>query len=440
MLAQEEKQAHLSIGSVEQEKAILVGLKKKPLTGQIKADSLDELESLAESAGACVAGRITQDVKGIDPAFFIGRGKVADVEQLLQERSANLVIFDDDLSPAQQRNLEDSLGVTVIDRTGLILDIFAQRARSREGKLQVELAQLSYLLPRLSGKGIALSRLGGGIGTRGPGETKLEMDRRKIKGRMSRLKKDLEQIRNVRSTQRRSRKFNGQYLAALIGYTNAGKSTLLNRLSHAGVVAEDRLFSTLDPTIRRLQGVGKVLLSDTVGFIRKLPHQLIAAFKATLEEVAEASLLLLVVDISSPFVEEQVASVNAVLQEIGIQEKDTLYVLNKIDRVPEPGLIRLWQRRLEPAVAISARTGAGIEDLIAYINSWMTRRMPRVCLRLPLSEGSAIDRIYKNGTVLHTEYRGADVLLEAQLDYAVAQSLRRFSIPPFRKKHASGRC
>jgi len=430
----------LSTGFVEQEKALLVGLKKKPLAGRMKADLLDELESLAESAGARVEGRITQDGKVIDPAFFIGRGKVADVEQRVQECGADLVIFNDELSPAQQRNLEDALGVTVIDRTGLILDIFAQRARSREGKLQVEMAQLSYLLPRLRGKGIELSRLGGGIGTRGPGETKLEMDRRRIKERMTRLKKDLEQIRTVRSTQRCSRKYHGQQLAALIGYTNAGKSTLLNRLSHAGVLAEDRLFSTLDPTIRRLNGVSRVLLSDTVGFIRHLPHQLVAAFKATLEEVGEAALLIHVVDSSSPFIEEQVASVNAVLQEIGIQEKDTLYVLNKIDRVPEPGLVRLWQRRLEPAVAVSARTGAGTGDLIAYIKSWMGRRMPLVYLRLPLAEGSAIDRIYKNGTVLHMEYRGADVLLEAQLDDALARSLQRFSIPPFRKKQADGRC
>jgi GTP-binding protein HflX len=402
--------------------------------------STEELRELASSANVAVVDVLVQNRPQPDPRTVIGSGKLQDLAIRCFQSDVDLVIFDDDLSGTQARNLAEALDLRVIDRTQLILDIFAQRATSRDGKLQVELAQLKYTLPRLAQSDTSLSRLGGGIGTRGPGETKLEMDRRKIKGRMSRLKKDLEQIRNVRSTQRRSRKFNGQYLAALIGYTNAGKSTLLNRLSHAGVVAEDRLFSTLDPTIRRLQGVGKVLLSDTVGFIRKLPHQLIAAFKATLEEVAEASLLLLVVDISSPFVEEQVASVNAVLQEMGIQEKDTLYVLNKIDRVPEPGLLRLWQRRLEPAVAISARTGAGIEDLIAYINSWMTRRMPRVCLRLPLSEGSAIDRIYKNGTVLHTEYRGADVLLEAQLDYAVAQSLRRFSIPPFRKKHASGRC
>jgi len=430
----------LSTGYMEQEKAILVGLKQKPITGRVKADTLDELESLAESAGAHVEARITQDGKVIDPAFFIGRGKVADVEHLVQERVANLVIFDDELSPAQQRNLEDAIGAAVIDRTGLILDIFAQRARSREGKLQVELAQLSYLLPRLRGRGVALSRLGGGIGTRGPGETKLEMDRRKIKWRMTRLKKDLEQVRNVRSTQRRSRKYHGQHIAALIGYTNAGKSTLLNTLAQAGVLAEDRLFSTLDPTIRRLKGVSNVLLSDTVGFIRKLPHQLVAAFKATLEEVAEAALLIHVVDICSPFIEEQVASVNTVLHELGIAEKDTLYVLNKIDRLTEPGVVRLWQRRLEPAVALSARTGAGTEDLLAYIKSWLNSRMPRVCLRLPLTEGRAIDRIYKNGTVLHSEYRGADVLLEAQLDYAVARSLERFSIPPFRKKHASGRC
>ncbi len=413
------------------EKAILVGLKHKACRGQDRSDSLDELESLAESAGACIAGTITQDIKMIDPAFFIGRGKVSELEELIKITDAELVIFDEDLSVAQQRNLEDVLRVTVIDRTGLILDIFAQRARSREGKLQVELAQLSYLLPRLRGKGMVLSRLGGGIGTRGPGETKLEMDRRKIKERMARLKKDLEQVKKIRTIQRRTRKCTGQHLAALIGYTNAGKSTLLNTLSDAHVEVKDRLFSTLDPTIRKLPGVPQMLISDTVGFIRKLPHQLIAAFKATLEEVREAAVLLHVVDISSPGIEEQVAAVNAVLQEIGIHEKDTLYVLNKIDRVSEPALIGLWQRRLEPAVAVSATTGAGIPELHAYLDRWVALQMPAVCFRLPLSEARTIDQIYKRGTVIHREYRGQAVLLEAHVDEQLACALKRFSIPRF---------
>ncbi len=434
----EEKTAPLISCAEGPEKAILAGLKQKASRGQDRSDSLDELESLAESAGACIAGTITQDLKTIDPAFFIGRGKVSELEELIKISDANLVIFDEDLSVAQQRNLEDALGVTVIDRTGLILDIFAQRARSREGKLQVELAQLSYLLPRLRGKGMVLSRLGGGIGTRGPGETKLEMDRRKIKERMARLKKDLEQVKKVRTIQRRTRKCNGQHLAALIGYTNAGKSTLLNTLSDAHVGVEDRLFSTLDPTIRKLPGVPQMLISDTVGFIRKLPHQLIAAFKATLEEVREAALLLHVIDISSPGIEEQVQSVNVVLQEIGIHEKDTLYVLNKIDRVAEPGVIRLWQRRLEPAVAVSATSGAGIPELHAYLDRWVALQMPAVCFRLPLSEGRTIDQIYKHGTVIHREYRGQMVLLEAHVDEQLASALKRFSIPRFRKKSTTG--
>jgi len=430
----EEKTATLISCAGEPEKAILVGLKQKTRRGPDRSDSLDELESLAKSAGACIAGTVTQDLKLIDPAFFIGRGKVSELEELIKSTEAKLAIFDEDLSVAQQRNLEDALGVTVIDRSGLILDIFAQRARSREGKLQVELAQLSYLLPRLRGKGVVLSRLGGGIGTRGPGETKLEMDRRKIKERMARLKKDLEQVKKVRTIQRRTRKYHGQHLAALIGYTNAGKSTLLNTLSDAHVVVEDRLFSTLDPTIRKLPGVPQMLLSDTVGFIRKLPHQLIAAFKATLEEVTEAALLLHVIDISSPGIEEQVESVNAVLQEIGIHEKDTLYVLNKIDRITEPGLIGLWQRRLEPAVAVSAKTGAGIPELYAYLDRWISLQMPAVCFRLPLSEGRTIDQIYKHGTVIRREYRGQTVLLEAHVDEQLASALKRFSIPRFRKK------
>jgi GTP-binding protein HflX len=434
----EEKTAPLISYAGGPEKAILVGLKHNACRGQYRSDSLDELESLAESAGACIAGTITQDIKMIDPAFFIGRGKVSELEELIKITDAELVIFDEDLSPAQQRNLEDVLSITVIDRTGLILDIFSQRARSREGKLQVELAQLSYLLPRLRGKGMVLSRLGGGIGTRGPGETKLEMDRRKIKERMARLKKDLEQVKKVRTVQRRTRKCTAQHLAALIGYTNAGKSTLINTLSDAHVEVADRLFSTLDPTIRKLPGVSQMLISDTVGFIRKLPHQLIAAFKATLEEVTEAALLLHIIDISSPGIEEQVESVNAVLQEIGIHEKDTLYVLNKIDRISEPGLIGLWQRRLEPAVAISAKTSAGIPELYAYLDRWISLQMPAVCFRLPLSEGRTIDQIYRRGTVIRTEYRGQTVLLEAHVDEQLASALKRFSIPRFRKKSATG--
>ncbi len=415
------------------EKAILVGLKPKSSREQNQSNGLEELASLTESAGACIAGTITQDLKIIDPAFFIGRGKVAELAALIKTTDAQIVIFDDDLYPAQQRNLEDTLGIRVIDRTGLILDIFAQRARSREGKLQVELAQLSYLLPRLRGKGVVLSRLGGGIGTRGPGETKLEMDRRKIKARMARLKEDLEQVKKVRTIQRRTRRHHRQFLAALIGYTNAGKSTLLNTLSHAHVAVEDRLFSTLDTTIRKLPGISQLLLSDTVGFIRKLPHQLIAAFKATLEEIREAAVLLHVIDISSPRIAEQVESVNAVLREIGIHEKDTLYVLNKIDRLTEPGLIGAWQRRLAPAVAVSAKTGAGIPELYAQLQRWVLRQMPAVCFQLPLSEGKIIDQIYQHGIVVHTELRGPTVVLEAHIDEPFARSLKQFSIPHFKK-------
>jgi GTP-binding protein HflX len=423
-----------------QERAILVGFKIAKRTGHHSPDSLEELKSLAQSAGAQVAATLMQDWKLVDPAFFIGSGKVAELHELLLHTRANLVIFDDDLSPAQQRNLEDALEVTVLDRTGLILDIFAQRARSREGKLQVELAQLTYLMPRLRGKGVFLSRLGGGIGTRGPGETRLEMDRRKIRARMTRVKKDLEQVKKVRATQRVARSQRNQQLAALIGYTNAGKSTILNALTQAHVPAENRLFSTLDPTIRRLGSRGTILVSDTVGFIRKLPHQLIAAFKATLEEINQASLLLHVVDVSSPHIEEQVASVNSILQELGIDAKDTLYVLNKIDRVPAQGTIRLWQRRLEPVVAISAVTGEGLDNLYAWLEQWRTKKMLKVHLRLPLSEGRAIDKIFKSGRVMYREYSGQDILLEAELDHTVVHNLQRFIIPAFRKKAVAKEC
>ena len=319
-----------------------------------------ELEQLARSAGALVQDAILQERDRLDPRYLIGKGKALEIKQRCAD--VDLVILDEELSGSQQRNLEELLGRRVVDRTGLILDIFAQRAQTREGKLQVELAQLDYALPRLTGAWTHLERLGGGIGTRGPGETQLESDRRRIRTRMAKIRRDLEQVRRHRALLRRSRRKVPFPIVALVGYTNAGKSSLMNALTQAGVVVQDKLFATLDPTLRRLALPGNrgALLSDTVGFIRKLPHQLVAAFQATLEEMQEADILLHVVDISHPHADLQQKAVESVLGELGLAGRPTTLVFNKIDclgRSPFP-----W-RPGSGRVAVSAKTGAGLDDL-----------------------------------------------------------------------------
>ena len=323
-------------------------------------DSLAELEQLARSAGARVAGTILQERDRLDPAYLIGRGKAVDIRGRCA--GVDLVILDEELTGSQQRNLEQLLGRRVVDRTGLILDIFAQRAQSREGKLQVELAQLNYLLPRLAGAWTHLERLGGGIGTRGPGETQLESDRRRVKVRMAKIRKDLERVRRHRALLRRPRRKVPFPILALVGYTNAGKSSLMNALTRASVVVRDQLFATLDPTVRRLglPGDRVALLFDTVGFIRKLPHQLVAAFQATLEEIQQADILLHVVDVSHPHAEVQEAAVEAVLGELGLADRPTILVYNKIDRL---GRAPFSWRPGSGRVATSAKTGAGLDDL-----------------------------------------------------------------------------
>jgi GTP-binding protein HflX len=344
-----------------QETAFLVGVVRHPQPRWKAEDSLAELEQLARAAGARVADAVLQDRDRLDPRYLIGRGKAEEIRGRCA--GVDVVILDEELSGSQQRNLEKLLGRRVVDRTGLILDIFAQRAQTREGKLQVELAQLDYLLPRLAGAWSHLERLGGGIGTRGPGETQLESDRRRIKTRMAKIRRDLEQVRRHRALLRRPRRKVPFPIVALVGYTNAGKSSLMNALTRARVTVRDQLFATLDPTLRRLMLPGDrvALLSDTVGFIRKIPHQLVAAFQATLEEVQAAELLLHVVDISHPHAELQQAAVEAVLGELGLADRPTILVYNKIDRLgqrPEfpwgPGSGR---------VATSAKTGAGLDGL-----------------------------------------------------------------------------
>jgi len=343
------------------ETALLVGVVRHRQPRWEAEDSLAELEQLARAAGARVAEALLQDRDRLDPRYLIGKGKAEEIRGRCA--GVDVVILDEELSGSQQRNLEKLLGRRVVDRTGLILDIFAQRAQTREGKLQVELAQLDYVLPRLAGAWTHLERLGGGIGTRGPGETQLESDRRRIKTRMAKIRRDLEQVRRHRALLRRPRRKVPFPIVALVGYTNAGKSSLMNALTRAGVTVRDQLFATLDPTLRRLMLPGDrvALLSDTVGFIRKIPHQLVAAFQATLEEVQEAELLLHVVDISHPHAELQQAAVETVLGELGLADRPTILVYNKIDRLgqrPEfpwgPGSGR---------VATSAKTGTGLDDL-----------------------------------------------------------------------------
>src|SRR6476659_290597 len=335
------------------ERALLIGLEKEGVSKWDLRDSLEELRELASSAGAQVVNTVTQKLPRPTAPYYIGRGKAELIKESFQEQQVTSVIFDNELSPAQGRNLENLFARKVLDRTQLILDIFAQRARSREGRLQIELAQLQYLLPRLTRMWTHLSRQSGGIGTRGPGETQLEVDRRRVQDRIARLERELEGVRKVRSVQREGRRRHQWPVAAVVGYTNAGKSTLLNLLTGAGVLAEDRLFATLDPTTRslRLPTNQNVLLTDTVGFIRKLPHGLVEAFKATLEEVVQADLLLHVVDVGHPQAEEQIQAVNTVLEEIGAAGKPTLMVFNKIDQLNGNG--NKFRDRFPNAVAVS---------------------------------------------------------------------------------------
>ena len=345
------------------EVAVLIGLRRPHQSRWDAEDSLEELAQLAISAGATPTFRVLQERFLPNPRTLIGPGKAEEVRAICEE-GVDLVIFDDDLTGSQQRNLEATLGRKVVDRTGLILDIFAQRARSREGKLQVELAQLKYLLPRLTGHGGELSRLGGGIGTRGPGETQLEVDRRRIRRRIAKIEEELEKVRRHRALLRRHRQKRALLTVAVVGYTNAGKSSLLNALTDAALPVADKFFATLDPTLRKVivPGGRDILLSDTVGFIRKLPHQLVEAFKATLEEVRASDFLLHVIDISHPDWQNQSQAVMAVLGELGAAAKPLINVYNKVDKLPHPKAVAFLARRLR-SVVVSARTGAGLDDL-----------------------------------------------------------------------------
>lgn len=360
---------------VTAEKAILVAVKLPKEREEEQQESMVELRHLARTAGARVLAEVVQEREKLDPATYIGRGKAQQVGGMAEEMEADLVIFDENLTPSQQKNLEEITGVKVVDRTQLILDIFAQRARSGEGKLQVELAQMDYLSTRLIGKGLSMSRLGGGIGTRGPGETQLETDRRRIRRRVQTLRERLVRVRRSRDTQRKTRQKRGLLQVALVGYTNAGKSTLMNRLTGTHVLVEDKLFATLDPTLRRLKlpGGTVAILSDTVGFIQRIPHQLIEAFKATLEEVNEADLLMHVVDASHPMVDHQIAAVNHTLNEIGAGDKPLVTALNKADLVENPISLKRLSRVYEGSVSISALKGDGLDELLSRVEEALTK-------------------------------------------------------------------
>jgi GTP-binding protein HflX len=391
------------------ERVFLVGVELKSRDRAELRESLDELAELAQTAGAEVVGDGIQKMESLNAATFIGKGKADEFGKFCKANDVDTVIFDDELSPAQNRNLEKILECKILDRTALILDIFAQRARTREGKMQIELAQLQHLLPRLTKFWGHLSRQAGGIGMRGgEGESQLEADRRKVQERIDKIERDLDAVRRQRATQRAGRQRSNWPLASIVGYTNAGKSTLLNALTGADVLAKDILFATLDPTTRRLKlpTNQNVLLTDTVGFIKKLPHGLVEAFKATLEEVVQADLLLHVVDISHPQAEEQIAAVNSVLAEIGASEKPTIMVFNKIDKLDGSGALNRLQEKFLHAVGISATTGEGISTLLAELGTQLRPTRAFLELRVPHEQSAVIARLHKVGQVIERRYNG----------------------------------
>jgi GTP-binding protein HflX len=399
-------------------------------------NSLHELAALAETAGSVVLDGVLQRRENPDPATFLGSGKAQELRALVAGSGADTVICDGELSPSQRRGLEDVVKVKVIDRTALILDIFAQHAKSKEGKAQVELAQLDYLLPRLRGWGESMSRQAGGrvaggagIGSRGPGETKIELDRRRIRTRMAKLRRDIAHMKTARVTKRDSRRRNAVPSVAIAGYTNAGKSSLLNRLTDAGVLVEDALFATLDPTVRRARTADgrEFTLTDTVGFVRQLPHQLVEAFRSTLEEVADADLVLHVVDVSHPDPEGQLAAVRAVLAEVGAQSVPELVVVNKVDAA-DPDVVRRLLRTHPGAVAVSARTGEGIEALVELLADRLPRPRVEVDVVVPYRRGDLVHRVHTDGEVLGEEHTADGTRLHAHVGHALAAELQAVDV------------
>ena len=408
-----------------QERAVLVGLNADCFTAEQTAtdESLEELEALLETAGGFCTGKVLQNRHTPDSHSFIGEGKALEVKMLVEATASTMVVFDNELSPGNIRALEEILGVTVLDRSALILDIFAQRAKTKEGRLQVELAQYQYLLPRLSGMGKSLSRQGGGIGTRGPGETKLESDRRHIRERINRLKSELEQVRQVRGVQRERRMKNSVPVVAIVGYTNAGKSTLLNQLTGAGIPANNRLFDTLDTTSRQLTVSDNldVVLSDTVGFISKLPHHLVDAFRATLEELEYADLLLHVIDASDPNREEHIQVVDRLISKLAKPGTKVLRCYNKADLVDRTEI-----PIGEDVVAISAKAGVGMERLLAAIERMLGHSRHHILVTLPYSMGGMVDTLHSSAQVKNVEYTGEGIQVETIVDPILYGRLQKY--------------
>jgi GTP-binding protein HflX len=414
--------------SHKKERAVLVGVELPSSRNGVPLEySLDELQRLAETAGATVEHKYTQQLRRVTPATLIGRGKVEEIAAGLRELRADLVIIDDDLTPAQQRNLETAFKVRVVDRSQLILDIFAQRARSNEGKLQVELAQLEYLLPRLTRQWTHLSRLGGGIGTRGPGETQLEVDRRRIRERINRLKTRLKTVERTRSLQRKERDEFPFATVALVGYTNAGKSTLMNALTRAGVFVEDKLFATLDPTTRalRLANGDRAMLVDTVGFINKIPHALVEAFKSTLEEVRRADLLLHLVDLANPLFREQIRVIENVLAEIGAGHLPTILVPNKIDLAPEAPIGPIDNTGIVGICPISARTGAGLETLLRVIGETLDKNKEGFHASFAPSQAGLVALLRERGRIVSEHHHSDRIEVTALVTPKLGGQLRK---------------
>jgi len=422
--------SHFTDGHIERAYLVAVGVKGSKHPWRVE-DSIAELAELARTAGVEVAGQTRQQLVAINPGTYVGKGKVAELRAIAQEMALDAIIFDDELSPNQQGNLEEELGIKIIDRTALILDVFARHARTREGALQVELAQCVYRLPRLTRAWTHLARQAGGgaarggaggVGLRGPGETQIETDRRIIRRRITRLKREIEDVRRHRRQHRKHRQRRGLPVVSLVGYTNAGKSTLLNALTGAGVLATDMLFATLDPVTRRLAlpGGKEVLLTDTVGFIQKLPTQLVAAFRATLEEIGEADTLLHVVDVTHPNVRQQVRTVEQVLKDIDGGDKPMLVALNKIDLLQNPAEAQAAVIQYPSAVAISALCRQGLDDLLRKMENTLTQSMIRVRARVPYAQAELLALFHKHGVVEHERHDESGVDIEGRLPPRVA--------------------
>ena len=418
----------VDFGVLEQ-RALLVGTGSGTHSLDEAEASLSELGLLTDTAGAVPVESVLQRRPSPDPATYIGSGKADELLALADALDVDVVVFDDELTPAQQRNLEKKFGRDVVDRVALILDIFAQHARSQEGMVQVELAQLRYRLPRLRGRGIELSQQAGGIGTRGPGETQLEVDRRRIQRRMNKLEGELKRLAKTRATQRKARRRRELPTISLVGYTNAGKSTLLNRLTHADALVEDRLFSTLDPTTRRLQlpGGEVALLSDTVGFVRRLPHQLVEAFRSTLEEVAQVDMLVHVVDAGAPDAEQQIEAVRSVLREIGAAHQPELLVVNKID-LADPGVVDDLVSSHPDAIGVSATTGEGVEKLDEVLGARLRALDPVVELAVPYERGDVIAALHREGDVLVEVHGDRETRVRARIPASGVSRFREFVV------------